>query len=251
MIRLRRSEERDHDGRRRQEVWSTFHRRDSASSPADGFGALEILDEHHLPRGADVPRRPRRDAEIITYVHEGALAYEDSLGRSGVIHAGEFQRMSAGRGLRHREANASRAEWAHLFQIWLRPSEADFEPTQEQKRFSAAQRRGVLCVVASPNARRGSLRIHQDASIYSAMLEPGQHVVHELAQGRCAWLHVVQGAVTFGDLVLTTGDGAGITFERAVSFTAREETEILLVDLNGDADEMAIGVWSTRADARG
>ena len=67
--------------------------------------------------------------------------------------------------------------------------------------------------------------------MYSALLDPGKHVVHELSQGRSAWLHLVQGAVTLGDIVLTTGDGAGFTAERAVSLTAREETEILLLDI--------------------
>ena len=56
-------------------------------------------------------------------------------------------------------------------------------------------------------------------------------MVHELGQGRSAWLHLVEGEVTLGDVVLSTGDGAGVTAERAVSLTAREETEILLVDL--------------------
>ena len=105
------------------------------------------------------------------------------------------------------------------------------EPGYEQKRFSAAERRAGLCVVASPDARRGSLRIHQDALIYSAMLDPGQHVVHELSPGRRAWLHLVQGEAVLGDIVLTTGDGAGFAAERAVSLTAQEETEILLIDL--------------------
>jgi hypothetical protein len=230
MITLRRANERHHDRRRKQDVWHTFHP-DRADALAGGFGALEVLDEDRLPPGAGVPRHPHLDAEIVTYVREGALAHEDSMGRSGIVQAGEFQRMTAGRGIRHSETNASRADWAHVFQIWLRPSEAGLEPGHEQKRFSAAERRGGLCVVASPDARRGSLRIHQDALVYSAMLDPGQHVIHELPQGRSAWLHLVQGEVTLGDTVLTTGDGAGVTAEPAVSLTAREETEILLVDL--------------------
>ena len=230
MITLRRGNERHHDQRRKQEVWRTF-RPDRADALAGVFGALEILDEDRLPPGAGVARHPHRYAEIVTYVREGALAHEDSMGRSGVIHAGEFQRMTAGRGIRHSERNASRTDWAHVFQIWLRPSEAGLETSHEQKRFSAAERRGGLCVVASPDARRGSLRIHQDALVYSAMLDPGQHVIHELTHGRSAWLHVVEGEVTLGDAVLTTGDGAGVTGEPAVSLTAREETEILLVDL--------------------
>jgi len=230
MITLRRAKEREHDRRRKREVWLTFPS-DLAAPLNGGFGSLETLNEDRLAPGAGVPRHAHHDAEIVTYACEGALAYEDSMGCSGVIQAGEFQRMTAGSGIRHNETNASRIDWAHVFQIGLRSWQAGLEPGYEQKRFSAAERRDGLCIVASPDARRGSLRIHQDALIYSAMLDPGQHVVHELAQGRSAWLHLVQGEAALGDIVLTTGDGVGLTAERAVSLTAREETEILLLDL--------------------
>jgi redox-sensitive bicupin YhaK (pirin superfamily) len=153
------------------------------------------------------------------------------MGRSDVIQAGEFHRLTAGRGLRHSETNLSRTDWAHVFQIWLRPSAIGLEPSRSQKRFSAAERRGVLCVVASPDGRRGSLTIDPHALIYSAMLDRGHHVVHEVLAGRLAWLHLLQGTVTFGDIVLTTGDGAGVTAERAVSLTAQETSEVLLLDL--------------------
>jgi redox-sensitive bicupin YhaK (pirin superfamily) len=234
MITLRRSKQRYHDRRRKQEVWLTFHPQARADPLADGFGALELLDEDRLAPGGHLAPHPQHDADIVTYVREGALAYDDSAGRSGVIQAGEFQRTTVGRGSSHSETNASRSDPAHVFQIWLRPAQAGIEPGREQKRFSAAERRGALCVVASPDARRGSLLVHEDALLYSAMLAPGKHVVHELGQGRCAWLHVVQGEVTLSDVVLSTGDGAGITTERAVSLTAREETEILLLDLGDD-----------------
>jgi len=233
VITLRRANERHQQRHRDQMSWLTFSAQDRGDPLADGFGALEILNEGRLPPGAGVPRLPRHDAEIITYVREGALAHEDSMGRSGVIHAGEFERMTAGRGVRHSKTNASRTHWVHVFQVSLRPEEAGLDPSHEQKRFSAAERRGGLCAVASPDARRGSLRIRQDALVYSAMLDPGHHVVHELSKGRSAWLHLVQGEVTLGDVILTTGDGVGVTAEWAVSLTAREETEILLVDLSG------------------
>jgi quercetin 2,3-dioxygenase len=231
MITLRRAGERRHDRRRKHEVWLTFDAQDRTDPLADGFGALEVLDEDRLSPGGNLRRRPHREAEIITYVRGGALAYDDSTGRSGVIQAGEFQRTTAGRGSYQSETNASRSNWAQVFQICLRPARAGLEPGNEQKRFSAAERRGGLCVIASPDARRGSLCIHQNALLYSAMLDPGKHVVHELSQGRSAWLHVIEGEATLGDLVLSSGDGAGLTAERAVSLTAREETEILLIDL--------------------
>jgi len=235
MINVRPADARHHDPRRRRKVWRTFDPRDRTDRLADGFGAIEALDENRLPPRGDVPPYAREDAEIVTYVREGTVVYEDSLGHTGVIHAGEFQHMIAALGARHSEANASRADWAQVFQIRLRPAQAGLEPGLEQKRFSAADRRGGLCLVASPDARRGSLRIHQDALLYSAMLGPGKHVVHELREGRSAWLHLVEGEITLGDVVLSSGDGAGLTAERAVSLTAREETEILLLDLGAES----------------
>lgn len=229
---LRRAKERHHDLCRKQEVWHTFYpAADRADPLANGFGTLEMLNEGHLAPGADIPLHPHHDVEIITYVHEGALEHEDSMGHSGIIRAGEFQCMTAGRGMSHSEANPSRTDWAHIFQIHLRPSETGLESSHEQKRFCAAARQGEWCIVASPDAQRGSLRMHLDALLYSTMLDPGQHMVHELWRGRSAWLHLVQGTVTLGDIVLNTGDGIGIMADRAVSLTAQQETEILLLDL--------------------
>ena len=231
MITLSRAQERHHERHRNQEVWLTFRAGRVGRSFAGGFGALWGLREERLRPRAGAPRHRHREVEMVTYVREGALAYQDSVDPSGVIHAGEFQCVTAGSGIRHRETNPSRTQWAHLFQIWLHPPQAGLEPRHEQKRFSAAERRGRLCVVASADAQRGSLRVHQDALMCSAVLDPGQHVVHELSEERMAWLHVVEGEVTLGDAVLTTGDGAGVTAERAVSLTAQSESEILLVDL--------------------
>jgi quercetin 2,3-dioxygenase len=234
MITLRRTGERHRVQRRGRKTWLSFYPLNHPGPFSHGFGALEVLDEDQLAPGASIPRRPDRDADIITYVRAGSLAYEDSAGQSGVIQAGEFRRTTAGRGERHTETNASRTDSAHVFQAWLRPSQTGLTPSREHKRFSAGDRRAGLCVVASPDARRGSLQIHVDAQLYSAMLASGTHIVHELAQGRSAWLHVVEGEITLGDVVLSTGDGAGFTGERVVSLTAREESEILVLDLAGD-----------------
>jgi redox-sensitive bicupin YhaK (pirin superfamily) len=229
---VRKATDRLHDRNARQERWSTFDPQNPADPLGDGFGDLEMLKEVRLAPRAGVPRTGGQEAELLTYVYEGALAYEDSLGHSGVVQAGEFQRVTVGRGLRHTKQNASRAGWAHFFQLWLHPSEAELEPEHVQTRFTAAERRDWLCIVASPDARRGSLRIHQDVLVYSALLDPGQHMVHELSPGRGAWLHVVHGEVTHRGLVLTAGDGAGFAGERAVSFTAVAASEVLLVNLD-------------------
>ncbi|MBN1605004.1 MAG: pirin family protein [Polyangiaceae bacterium] len=238
MITIRRANERHHDLRGSRELWLTFHPNAPTTPLADGFGALEMLNESRLPPDTEIPPRVRHDIQIITYVREGALAYEDSMGRLGVLRAGEFHHMSFGRGIRHSDKNASRTDWAHVFQIWLRPTAAGLDSRREQRRFSAADRRGRLRVIASPDARNGSLQIHQDTLICSALLEPGQHVAHEIHPGRSVWLHLVHGEVGLDEFVLTTGDGVGVSAERAVSVTARAATEILLLDL--DSMEAAV-----------
>jgi len=247
MIWIRRAQARRHDRRRKRQVWRTFDLPDRTASFADGFGTLETLDETRLPPGGEIPGQTQDAAEIITYVREGAIACVDSTGHSGVIRAGEFERMTASRRFRHTEANASRTDWAHVFQIRLHRSDPACELAREHKRFSTAERRGVFRIVASPDARTGSLHLHQDTQLYSAILEPGQHLVHELARGRAAWLHVVLGEITLDDHVLTAGDGAGLAAERAVSLTARQVTEILLFDLVSTDDNSVVHALQQRS----
>lgn len=226
MITVRRAHERRHLRRRNQDVWLTFL--------AGGFGALEQVEEERLAPGAGAARRSRRDIQILTYVREGVVTHEDSTGHAGIIHAGEFERLTAGSGIQHSETNASRTDEAHVFHVSVRPAELGGEPSRDQKRFFAADRRGALCVVASRDGRAGSLLMEQDALMYSTILESGQHVVHELAEGRRAWVHVVVGHVSLDDIILKTGDGAGLTAERAVALTAQERSELFLVDLAND-----------------
>ena len=231
MITLRRAGHRQHERSKGQQTWRTFEPLDRKDARPAGFGIMEGFNEHILPPGTVLPARPLGDAEVLTYVQDGALAQEDSLGRSGVLQAGECQRMTARRGVRHSATNASRTDDAHVYQIWLRPSEAGLLQTYDQKRFSVADRRGALRVVASPDGQRDSLRIHPDALMYSVILDPGQHIVHELLARRLAWLHVVSGEIVLADVVLIAGDGIGVRGERAVSLTAREPCELLLLDL--------------------
>jgi redox-sensitive bicupin YhaK (pirin superfamily) len=148
-----------------------------------------------------------------------------------MIQAGEFQVMSTGRCMRHQERSVSPSDGLHMFRLTLRPSEVGLARAQEQKRFTAAQRRRRLCVVASPDGRGGSLRIGQDAVILCSVLDAGHHVVHMLEPGRSAWLHIVTGETILQDILLIEGDGAGITDEPSVSLTACASTEVLLIDL--------------------
>ena len=231
MITLLRNDQRRHVRRGKRDVWHSFFAEDHPGQLASGFGSLIAFDEMQLPPGVSTELRRCNEAETVTYVYKGALSQEDSLGNSGVIHAGEFQCMSTGPRILHKGTNASRFHWAHVFRISLRPSEVGLDRAHEQKRFTVAQRHNVLCVVASPDERKGSLRVHQDALICSSIVDPGYHLFHELLPGRSAWLHVLCGEAAIDDVVLTQGDGAGVVDEPSVSLTAQESTEILLVDL--------------------
>jgi hypothetical protein len=232
VITLRRSAERRHVRSWNQEIWKTFAPEDQEDQLAEGFGSCAALDELRLPPNAGAAPLPLRHSEIVTYVFEGALAQEDSTGRSGVVHVDEFQSMTTGR-IRHSERNASQTKWTRVFRLSLRPSEAELDCGQEQRLFPLAERRGVLRVVASPDGRRGSLRVHADALVYSAILDVGHHLIHPLDPGRVAWLHVLHGKVALDGLVLVTGDGVGVAAEPAISCTAQEDSEILLVDMGG------------------
>jgi redox-sensitive bicupin YhaK (pirin superfamily) len=230
MISLQRNEQRRHIRRGKQETWCTFCPHGLTGLSGSGFGPIIMFDEMRLSPGESTKPHRSDGAEMLTYIYKGALSQEDSNGNSEVIHAGEFQRMSMGYRIRHKERNASLSDWVHVFRLSLQPAEIGLDCACEEKRFTAAQRRSRLCIVASPDGRNGSLRIHQDTLVYSSILDAGHHLFHELAPGRAAWLHVVHGEATAADIVLTPGDGIGITDEQSVSLTIRENTELLLVD---------------------
>jgi redox-sensitive bicupin YhaK (pirin superfamily) len=231
MMSLRRNNERRHVHRGKQDAWLTFYSNGHADPFGGGFGNLAAFNEMLLQAGEIAPQVTVTGTEIVTYVYRGVLAQEDSNGNSGVVHSGEFQYMTIGRGVRHKETNPSPTDRAHVFRISLRPGEAELDSAHKQIHFPAAQRHNLLCIIASPDGRRKSLKILQDALIYSSILDPGHHLIHELLPGRSAWLHVISGEAALQEIVLTQGDGVGFTNEPSVSVTAQESSEILLIDL--------------------
>src|SRR4051812_43700484 len=120
---LRRSQERERHERGKQQRWLTFPVLTAGALHAAGFGGLVLFNEDRLPPGGSLRSGPARDLEIVTYVREGALAFRDSLGCTGLIQAGEFQCSSGRRGVRRTASNPSRTDAAHVFQMFLRPAE--------------------------------------------------------------------------------------------------------------------------------
>ena len=231
MIRVRRANERGHFNHGWLNTYHTFSFGDYRDPEHMSFRVLRVMNEDWVAAGRGFGTHPHRDMEIVTYVLEGALEHKDSMGNGEVLRPGEFQRMSAGTGITHSEFNPSENEPVHLYQIWLFPEERGLRPSYEQKRFADAEMANQLRVVASPDARDGSLTIHQDASIYLAKLDRGRDVAHELVAGRYGWLQVLRGSLAVNGTTLQTGDGAAISDEQTLDISAAEGAELMLFDL--------------------
>jgi quercetin 2,3-dioxygenase len=196
-----------------------------------GFRHLRVINEDRVAPGRGFGTHGHRDMEILSYVVSGGLGHRDSMGKSEVIRPHEWQRMTAGTGVRHSEMNASKTEPVHFFQIWIMPEAESIAPGYEQKLFAPEEKSGRLRLVASRDGREGSLKIHQDVSVYNALLKGGEAVEHQLEPGRHAWLQVVKGTVELNGTRLGAGDGAAISEETALTINATEEAEIMLFDL--------------------
>lgn len=232
MITVRRSKERIRTTNGGQETWCSFNESSPFDPTRDGFRTLESLREEWLAPGAAFEFRAPRNLEILTYVRRGAVTLLDPADRQLALEMGECHRSAVKNGVLQRGVNGSRTEPARIFQGFLTPDRALLQSPGEKRRFSLAERRGILRLLFSRDGRHASLRLRQDAGVYSSILEPGQHLVHELVPGRGAWLHVVEGRLQVVDQLLEAGDAAGFVEEAGVSMTAKEPSEILLFDLS-------------------
>jgi quercetin 2,3-dioxygenase len=196
-----------------------------------GFGQLRVINEDEVAPGKGFATHGHQDMEIISYVLNGALEHQDSIGNGSVIRPGDIQRMSAGKGIQHSEYNASTADPVHFLQIWILPGEKGIDPGYEQKHFAQAAQANTFKLVGSRDGRDGSITIHQDVDFYVARLAPGSTLAHGLAPGRLGWLQVASGTVHLNGTLLQAGDGAAIAQEAKVTVQAGTEAEVLLFDM--------------------
>lgn len=231
MLTIRKSSERGHFDHGWLRTWHSFSFADYFDPNQMGWGPLRVINEDIVAPGTGFGMHGHRDMEIVTYLLEGALEHRDSLGNGAVIRRPEIQRMSAGGGVRHSEANPSAGDPVHLLQIWIEPSVRGIAPEYEQRAFPEADRRGRLQAIASPDGRDGSLVIHQDACLYAVVLDVRQSVRHQLAPGRRAYVHMAHGEAAVNGVSLGAGDGARIADEVEVAITGAGATEVLLFDL--------------------
>jgi quercetin 2,3-dioxygenase len=231
MIIVRKAEERGHFDFGWLNTYHTFSFGDYYDPRHTRFRSLRVINEDFVAPGRGFPTHGHRDMEIITYILSGELEHRDSMGTGSIIQRGDAQRMSAGTGVRHSEANPSAESPVHLLQIWILPSEQDLTPEYEQKSFSEAEKRNQLRLIVSPDGSEGSVKIHQDAKIYASLLDQGKEVVHTLGNQRGAWLQVAAGSVVLNETALAQGDGAAFSEETNLRIQASEPAEVVLFDL--------------------
>ena len=231
MINVRRANERGHFDHGWLNTYHTFSFDQYYDPRYMGFRSLRVINEDFVAPGRGFPKHGHRDMEIITYILEGALKHEDSMGTGSVIRPGDVQRMSAGTGVKHSEQNASDSNPVHLLQIWILPHTIELEPSYEQKAFSEDERRGQLRLIASENGRDGSVKVHQDVSLFASILDAEQQVERSMDQQRYAWIQVARGAITVNGEKADQGDGVTVAGESSLTIGAQEPAEILLFDL--------------------
>jgi redox-sensitive bicupin YhaK (pirin superfamily) len=229
MITIRRGRERGHFDHGWLNTYHTFSFADYHDPDFMGFRTLRVINEDRVKGGVGFGTHAHRDMEIISYVLEGQLEHRDSMGNGSIIVPGDVQRMSAGTGVTHSERNPSPEELVHFYQIWILPERRGITPSYEQKHFTEDDRRGKLRVVASRDGRDGSVAIHQDVTLYSAILDG--ELRYEFAPNRHGWLQVARGSVEFDGQTLDAGDGAAISEEREITIGG-SGGEVLLFDLN-------------------
>ncbi len=231
MITIRKSEDRGHFDLGWLDTYHTFSFDQYHDPNHMGFHTLRVINEDRVQPGRGFPTHSHRDMEIVTYILEGALQHQDSMGNGSIIRPGDVQRMTAGTGIAHSESNPSQTDAVHLLQIWILPNKRGLKPGYEQKAFSQEDRRAILRLIASEDARDGSVRIHQDVNVYASLLEIGQEVVHRLAPNRHAWIQVARGAIAVNGEKLNESDGAAISGESNLTIVGHESAETLLFDL--------------------
>ena len=231
MITIRRSRERGHFNHGWLNTFHTFSFDQYYDPRYMGFRSLRVINEDFVSPGHGFPTHGHRDMEIITYILEGALKHEDSMGNGSVIRPGDVQRMTAGTGVRHSEKNPSDTEPVHLLQIWILPNAENLTPGYEQKAFSDEERRGQMRLIASGDGRDDSVHLNQDVSLYASILDEDHEVERAIDPKRYGWIQVARGSITVNGEKAEQGDGVVVVGESSLKIKSQENAEVLLFDL--------------------
>ena len=196
-----------------------------------GFGQLLVINDDVIAGGRGFAPHPHNDMEIITYVREGAITHEDSMGNVGRTGAGDVQVMSAGTGVIHSEKNLEPGQ-TRLYQIWIEPREQGVTPRWEAAQFPKQPVTDALPVLVSGQAQHAgteALMIHQDAAIYGGNITAGTTITQTIRHQ--AYVLASEGSFTVNGIALNQGDGAEVTGDKTLRITATSDAEVLVIDV--------------------
>ncbi len=197
-----------------------------------GWGNLRVINEDRVAAGMGFGKHSHRNMEIISYVLSGELAHEDSMGNVKGIPPGDIQRMSAGSGVTHSEFNHAKDQATHFLQIWIEPNVLEIEPGYEQRTIAPSEKRGHLRIIASPDGRDGSVKIHADAHVYAGLFDGLEKTTFTLDPARKAYAHLISGSLKINDQELNAGDALLITDEEKLEISNGKGAEVLIFDLS-------------------
>lgn len=195
------------------------------------FESLRVINDDRVAPGAGFPAHPHQNAEIFSYVLDGALEHQDSLGNGSRVKAGGVQYMSAGSGVRHSEYNPSPDYPVHFLQIWLMPNVENEAPRYDTLDIADADKDGKLALFLSADGRDGSMKISAHADIYAATLDGDQVIKTSITPGHKGWVQMARGSLSVNGQRLSVGDGLAINSAGSLAFSDGEGAEFILFDL--------------------
>lgn len=231
MITIRRAAERLHTRIGWLDSRHTFSFEEHIDPRHMGFRALRVMNDDRVAPGRGFGMHPRRDVEIVTYVVEGTLRHQDSLGTDTTVAAGDLQLLSAGTGVLHSEFNASQVDQLHMLQVWITPMRTRLAPRYERRVRPIGAKHRPLVLIGSRDGRDGSIAIHQDIAIFEATLGPRDVVSTALLTGRHMWVQMLNGRIELNGVKLGAGDGAAVSDEAQIELRALSAAAALLFDI--------------------
>lgn len=230
MPELRLARDRGHANHGWLDSYHSFSFADYHDAKHMGYGPLRVINEDRVQAGQGFGKHGHRDMEIITYVLDGALGHEDSLGNASTIVPGDVQRMSAGTGVQHSEFNHDKSGATHFLQIWIEPKFTGIKPSYEQKNFPVPEKRGRLRMIVSPDGRDGSVSLNQNAVVYAGLFDGAERAEVSLAAQRKGYIHVARGGIQVNGHDLGAGDALKIEGGKII-LEGGKDAEVLVFDL--------------------